>query len=914
MDRNGNKQYSLAGVWQCRLADGSEYTLTLPGTLDTNGIGYPDKGADQWHPDAGLGNADDTFCEDAPIATRFTRKHTYEGEALLTREFSYQPRADRRVFLEAERARCLRLILNGSEIAPQDGSGTLSTPYVFEVTGLLEENNKITLVSDNSYPQLPHDDIVYSSAATDETQTNWNGVLGYIRLREEPISYISAVRVYPHAGAIDVEADVSCAEDFSGEICLHSKALKTDVIERITAPQTTLRWSALPCAEEVRLWDEYEGRLYTLTVTLGEAQKTVSFGIREYAADEKGRLTLNNRCIFIRSEANCAEFPEEGHPPMDEEAWMDILSRYKDYGVNYMRFHSHCPPEAAFAAADRLGILMQPELSHWNPKNAFETDESYAYYEKELCAIIRTYANHPSFVALTLGNELHNHDLGYQRMRTLMEKARTLDATRMYAIGSNAYYGAKGADEASDFYTSQKYYDEEIRGCFAAESEKPGEKGHLLGYINNEYPTAAHSYSHAMSILRDSYKKPVFSFEVGQYEILPDFAELSAFHGISEPANLRLIEKRVEEAGLTAQWREYVEATGELSLIGYREEVEAVLRTPELSGISLLGLQDFPGQGTALVGMMNSHLEAKPYNFARPERFRSFFRESLPMAALPKYTYEAGETLRAPILVANYGKQDIEGELCCTLSDGVSTIIHKINNTCYGKDRLTTAGEVAIPLTAYAAAKQLTLELSLTDAKGRRLLYNSYPLWVYPKVTPRCPDTVYEARHFDEQALRVLAQGGVVYLSPDATKEALPCSIRTQFTTDFWSVGTFAAQEGGMGQYIDTEHLLFKDFPTQKHTNWQWWAFATQRAVILPRKYEAIVAEMDSYAYLRPMAQLIEWRCAGGRVLLSTFGLHKLQQYPEARALQAAIYGYLASPDFSPAQSITPDELGRLVH
>ena len=171
---------------------------------------------------------------------------------------------------------------------------------------------------------------------------------------------------------------------------------------------------------------------------------------------------------------------------MDVESWMSILSRYKAYGINYMRFHSHCPPDAAFSAADRLGILMQPELSHWNPKDALESEESYHYYKKELAAIIEAYANHPSFVALTLGNELHNHELGHARMVELVEMAQQMDNTRMYAIASNGYYGEQGCDETSDFYTSQKYYKEEIRGCFAAESDTPGQKGHLLGYINNQ--------------------------------------------------------------------------------------------------------------------------------------------------------------------------------------------------------------------------------------------------------------------------------------------------------------------------------------------------------------------------------------------------------------------------------------------
>lgn len=935
MEKNREKIYSLKGQWQVRLSDGSIYQMLLPGTLDTNDIGYPDKGANQWHPEINLGNATETIDETAPIATRFTRKHTYEGAAVLSRQIDYVPTPGTRVFLEAERARVLRLWVDEQEVSPVPDSGTLSTPYVFEITGLLKGNNKITLVSDNSYPGLPHDDIVYSSAATDETQTNWNGILGYIRLREEAENYIESMHVYPHGDLIDINVTVS----LSGQSGQPDKmVIQSEVMEQMEfrigmkeslssdTVQTSynhgnkihMLFKNIKLHANVRKWDEYEGNLYTLKVTLYTQtaitdSKEVTFGIRTFGYNEKGRFTLNNRCIFIRSEANCAEFPEEGHPPMDVESWMNILSRYQEYGINYMRFHSHCPPDAAFTAADRLGILMQPELSHWNPKDALESEESYQYYKKELKAIIETYANHPSFVALTLGNELHNQELGQSRMEELVKLAQAMDSTRRYAIASNGYYGARGCDPVSDFYTSQKYYEKELRGCFAAESEVPGEKGHLLGYINNHYPNAKTDYEQVFASIRRDYDKPVFSFEVGQYEILPDFAELSEFKGISDPANFRLIQKRVEDAGLSHIWKEYVEATGELSLIGYREEVEAVLRTPSMSGISLLGLQDFPGQGTALVGMMNSHLEAKPYDFARPQRFRSFFRETLPLVELEKYTYETGEVLRAKVRVANYGRQDLEGVLEYQLTGEGVQIKGKFNNNSYSKDSLTCAGEIQIPLTKWTKACELKLEVRMVDQNKEQLLYNQYPIWVYPVVTPRCPENVYEARYMDETAGTVLEQGGIVYLSPDATREALPHSIRTQFTTDFWSVGTFAAQEGGMGQYIDVKHPIFRSFPTQKHTNWQWWSMATQRAVILPGPYQAIVTQLDSYAYLRPMAQLIEWQCGKGKVLLSTFGLHNLLQYPEARALQDAIYHYLGSEEFAPQQHIAMDELTSMV-
>ena len=100
-------------------------------------------------------------------------------------------------------------------------------------------------------------------------------------------------------------------------------------------------------------------------------KKQLKFGKSEFYKNDNTRLNINYRVLFLRGEANCCVFPETGHPPMTEIEWKEILQKYMDYGVNCMRFHSWCPPEAAFNAADQLGLFMQPELSHWNFKDAF---------------------------------------------------------------------------------------------------------------------------------------------------------------------------------------------------------------------------------------------------------------------------------------------------------------------------------------------------------------------------------------------------------------------------------------------------------------------------------------------------------------------------------------------------------------
>ena len=919
------KYIDLAGKWKVTLEDGKSYDAVLPGTLDENCIGHKDSYKSKLY-------QDETYTENASlagsevIATRLTRKYTYEGKADFSRvcdlEMDFGESCGRRLFLEAERCRGLELYVDGKKV--QADRGTLSTPYAFEITDVFSKGSEIKLISDNSYEDFPHDDILYSSAATDETQTNWNGILGYLRVRVEEETFIERIFVCAYDKA-QVKIFVNSLNGFKGKLLLESEAFAATVEKEIAVGSgvTEIAFTDIELSKDVRMWDEYQGNLYTLHAMLVSegfsSEKEVSFGCRKFGDDAKGHLVLNDRRIFLRSEANCCVFPETGHAPTDIDSWKKILEMYKAYGVNCLRFHSHCPPGAAFEAADELGVLIQPELSHWNPSNAFGSSKAREYYEKELREIITEYGNHPSFVMLTFGNELQADEDGLEFMHGLLKLCHELDDTRLYAIGSNVFYGEKGCDKESDFYTSCSYRELPLRATFSG----------MQGYLNNEYPSAGKNFDDAMRELRKEFSGPVFSFEVGQYEVLPDFDEINDFSGVTTPDNLALIRDKAKERGLLEGWKKRVEATGELSLLCYREEVLSALSTEEFSGISLLGLQDFPGQGTALVGMLNSHLNSKPFSFADPSRFNSFFKQVLPLVLLPKYTYTDKEHLVAQVKLANYSGNDISGSLSYALiqrnigktdntvnengADEISSkqdkwaeAEHKESRFDDGnvgiceKGKLSNIGTIDIDLSFVGENTRFDLEVSFAGEK------NTYPVWVYAEnaINLQKPESVYETAVLDDKALEVLEKGGKVYLSPDSTKEAIPDSIKSTFSTDFWSVGTFATQEGSMGLLIDDSHPLFKHFPTNFFTEFQWWPMASQRAFILKDNVRSIVTVMDSYAYMRNMGQILEYKCLNGKVLASSLGLLNLLEYPECRALLAAIYEYMDSDEFAPSQSI----------
>ena len=893
------KYIDLSGEYRVQLSDGSVYPAALPGTLDTNAIGEEEKSAKKWHPDAAIDETG-TFTGCGYILTRLTRKYTYEGSAVFTRRVQLSPVAGERLFVEVERARELFLRWNGKEVAHYT-QGTISTPHIFEITPYVCDGENIAeFISDNSYPHWAHDPIVFSSAATDETQTNWNGLTGYIRIRREAPDFISSIRVYPTLKSIDLAIEVDCEQPSEKTLVAECEAFGT--VRRIVTlrkGRNTVRMRGIPLVRSVRYWDEEEGNLYEVTVSAeGIAPVHATFGVRTVGC-KNGRLAVNGRVVFLRCEANSALFPETGHWPMDVESWRTILKKYISYGVNCVRFHSHCPPEAAFIAADELGIFMQPELSHWNPRTAFERDEDYAYYKLELTQVLLWLANHPSFITLTFGNELAAESKGHKRMQLLVHHAKKIDHTRLIASGSNNHYGWFGPDLTDDFYAATNLYEHELRATFAG----------MGGYLNRDYPNTKHNYDVSMRHVREEFSGPVLQFEVGQYEVLPDFDELELFKGVTRPDNLTHVKERVEKMGLMPEWRRRVEATGELSLLCYREEVEACLRTPGMSGISLLSLQDFTGQGTALVGMMNSHFESKPCPFAQPSRFAAFFKSVLPLVLLERYTYYEGEKLTFTLKFANYGKQSIRAAASAKLYDESGSQVGRaeLPEQEFPCGKLNAVrGRISIALPVCGKAQKYTLRVQIGESA------NDYPVWVYPKAHWQAPAGVVVTRSL-KTALARLKEGATVILDPISDEAHFPKSIKAQFSTDFWSVGTFPGQSGFMGCLVDETHPVFKKFPTQFHSDWQWWQLTSKRAMILPDGVRSLITGLDSYARMRNLSLLFEAKVGQGKLLVSSMGLLSDGRLPEVNAMLTSICDYAASEVFAPTQEMTEETLRALI-
>ncbi len=888
---------SLAGEWEFALNaynGGTDFsgTVSLPGTLDTNKQGTYNGSND---------------------IERLSRLYKYTGPATYQKEWYISEQwAGKSVTLYMERSRETRVWVNGTEVTSDDRS-ILPVSQSYDITNSLKfgQYNTIAIQVDNSYSDLPAESILRSHMAADETQTNWNGIVGDFELQINDKVFIDDLRVYPNEDltSVKVEADVTNTSDaaYTGVLTFSCPDTEKRTVSVALAPgeSKTFTVSDYAMPENVKLWSEFDTPLYEMAASLDSGSTTTqTFGMRYFSKGEDGTsLTINGAEVFLRGETNCAVFPITGYAPMDEADWEELFTVYQSYGINFVRFHSWCPPDAAFQAADKLGLYLQPELSCWDG-GMLDNDVKKNYYSKEAHAIVKEYANHPSFVMLSFGNELSYSTENYQYADQLIGDLKQQDPTRLYAPGSNVGFGGTTPSSNTDFYTAQQFANIQARGSY----------GGLDGFVNQQAPSSDVNYDAVIEALAE-YHVPFFNFEVGQYQVFPDvLTETDQYTGVLAARNFEMILDKIEEKGLSEEDVENaINASGMLSRLAYKAEIEAALRTEDMSGIALLGIQDFCGQGTALVGMMNALGDPKPYDFADPEEFSSFFNPTVVLFESSKFTYKNSETLTGNLLLSNYSQDDISGEIKYQLSsqDGSVFFEGATGAVNFKQGELTNAGQLSIPLDDVTEPTQFTLTVSCLDSK------NSYHIWVYPDEGQADDGEVYVTESLDDTALSVLQNGGSVFISPTVVKTSIPDSLEGRFTTAFWSTWD-TSQPGTMGLLLDPSHPLFQKFPTDYYSDYQWWAVSRYgRPMNLEaltgkngEKIEPVVKVLDGFTNLNNLGFLYEAKVGNGKIMVSSMNLENLKyEYPEAMALRNAIISYMNSDDFNPETELTAEQI-----
>jgi len=931
---------SLSGQWRFELdrADAGwaqrwfERTLpgkvTLPGSLPAQGIGDDVTVETRW-----TGGIEDRSWFTAPQYEKYRQPGNvkvpfwlqpdkyYAGAAWYQRDIEIPAQwKDRRVVLALERPHWeTHVWLNGARIG---FNNSLSTPHEYDLGRPAPGKHRLTIKVNNG----PVVDIGENShGITDHTQGNWNGIAGRIELRATSPVWIEDVQVTPdvarRSALVDVRLGNATGKRGKGIVRIWKGSAKSSPFPWVALgvswdadkndyepdyPSLPPASSASPISQhgrvkmEVRygdgasLWDEFSPALQQMIVELkgdsADDTRMIAFGLREISAAGT-QLAVNGRKTFMRGTLECGIFPKTGHPPTEVAEWKRIIGVAKAHGLNLMRFHSYCPPEAAFAAADELGFYLQVETCWPNQSTTLGDGKPVdRWVYDETGRILKAYGNHPSFILMASSNEPGGKNSS-AFVAQWVKHCAALDPRRLFTGGS----GWPQLPENQFHVTS----DPRIQAWGSG----------LKSRINARPPETATDY-------RDYIAKrsvPVISHEIGQWCVYPNFDEMPKYTGYLKPKNFEIFRDLLAAHNMSGQARQFLLASGKLQTLCYKEDIESALRTPGMGGFELLDLHDFPGQGTALVGVLDPFWEEKGYVTAA--EYRRFCNGTVPLARLTKRVFTADEKLEAGIEVAHFGPSPLNNAAAAwkLAGDGGKAVASgrlPARNVPIGNG--IALGNINIPLRDIPAPRRYKLVVSLGGFE------NDWEVWIYPaQVDTQPPAGVTIVEQLNDDARAALDAGGKVLLlaPPERVKNVSPDEVKLGFSSIFWNTAwTHRQAPTTLGILCDPKHPAHAEFPTDFHSNWQWWYLVTRAAPMilddLPAGLQPTVQVIDDWFTARKLGLVFEARVGKGRLVVCSIGLDDTN--PVARQFRRSLLRYMAGDRFQPAQQLNLSTLEAL--
>ena len=895
---HAQRTISLEGQWQFS-TEREQGTVTLPGSMLTNGKGDPVTVNTQW-----TGSLYDSSYFFNPYMEKYRVEGSMKFPFFLTPERHYVGAAtyERRVtvpktwkgqhvVLYLERPHIeTTVVVNGRTVGHQL---SLSVPHEYDVTPYVICGAENTLAI-KVYNGIENVGVGQDShSVTDQTQGNWNGIAGRMELQARSPKAIRHLRVYPNVTDMTLRVKMKKPQDAKVKLWVEGRK-----------PIMTSDSSVVLSMSGAALWDEFAPSLYTLVAVSDKDTVRTVFGMRQMTVDGS-QLLLNGKPVWMRGTVGNCCFPETGYPPTDEASWERVLRKCKEYGINHIRFHSYCPPEAAFAVADRLGLYLQPEGPSW-PNHGVKLRRGMVidqYLLDEGRRILDTYGNHPSFVMMAAGNEPAGDWVAY--CRDWVKTMKQYDPTRIYCGASVG--GGWAWDDGSEYHV------------------KAGARG--LDW-DKTAPHADDDYYQQLLFPRN-YKgsepnhSPIIAHEQGQWCAFPDFKEIPQYTGVYKARNFEIFQDLLHDHGMQSQAEKFLMASGRLQLLCYKYEIERNLRTSDYAGFQLLGLNDYSGQGTALVGPLNVHWREKGYCTA--DDWTQFCSPVVPLARFPKFVFTDTD-IEVPVDVYNAWNQPLRHARIKWHVDHVAS---------QGQSQPMTLQQgrnakvmVIRPLSSATSLKEpVKLKLVVTVSSDNAPDFtNSWEFWVYPDTALNHEEIIantkdfYEADSLDEQAVKVLQNGGMVLLTA-AGRVRYGNDVRHTFLPVFWNTSWFKMRPPHTtGAYIDSSHPVFRHFPTDDWQNLNWWELTNCTQVMnlteFPADYQPMVQPIDTWHVSRKLGMLIETRVLNGRLLMTTLPVGQSQivkgQMPVARQLRYSILHYMLSTDFNPATTVPVETIRHL--
>lgn len=874
------KRMDLSGLWRFQLdpmgfgkTPGSELylrklteTIILPGSTDEGGKGIRNFVA---HVD------------------RLSRKFEYCGQAWYQRDVLIPADwKDKEIILSLERCHWeTAVFVDGKSVATDE---RLSTPNRFILTKQLTPGvHTLTLCVDNRL-KYPMDQ--WAHGTTEYTQTNWNGVVGRIELIAKAARYIRKMDIYPDIDTKKVKVRLAfndAGTSGDGKLSLRVMEKGGKEVGTVQLPvsftgKADIVEHEMALGKEIKLWDEFTPSLYQLETVLdtesGKDSCCSVFGMRR-VEQGKHHIRLNGRNIHLRGVLDCAVFPLTGYPSTDIKDWKRIFHTVKDYGMNHVRFHSWCPPEAAFDAADELGLYLQIELPMWI-KDVGQYPARRDFFEKEMYAILDEYGHHPSFLLFCNGNE---NEGDFAVLEDLVKKGQAYDNRHLYSAST-----ARTHVKADQYYTSH-----------VASKELWNNPKWITVYEGKPSTDWDRSQESDIDV-------PVIAHETGQRCMYPNFREMKKYTGVLEPRNFRIFRERLTRNGMLHQANDFFQATGAHTVLQYKEVNEALLRTATSGGFQLLGLSDFPGQGSAFVGILDAFWESK--GLITPEKYRESCGPIVLLARFPKRTYTNEEDFVVKLGIYHFGPETIrKGQLLWELKAENGNIVKKgkLTHREIPFSTVDSLGKVRIPLVEMASAGKYTFKATIAGT-----VCNEWDIWVYPSHRQAESEGYKYVRQWDK-AKELLRQGENVLLIPDSCP-----GRKTRFASHFWNPIMFNWAPMIVGTRIEHRHPAFRDFPTSYYADWQWWDILNHAtAVDLTDMYALtpVIQSIDTYEENRKLGISFEAQVGKGKLfVLCADPVKDIEKRPAMQQLLLSVKNYVSSGRFAPVVTLQPYELDAL--
>lgn len=808
----------------------------------------------------------------------------YLGPAWYQRDFEIPADwAGRRVVLFLERTRWQSAVwIDDRRMGSQD---SLVAPHIYELGRLAPGSHRLTIRVDNRMLMGYRPD---AHAVSDSLGSTWNGIVGRIELQATTPVWIDQVRVFPDIKTKSVRLEVTIGNSTGkpGTGTIQTWGIRRDVSWTAEGAATELE---VAFDKDAKLWDEFTPALRKITVVLtgdqADDSREVTFGFRRISTDGSD-LLINGRKAHFRGTHSGGDFPLTGYPAADLDYWLRLFATCKQWGLNHVRFHSFCPPEAAFTAADQLGIYLQPEAGMWNAISPGSPMEKRLYEESD--RMLRAYGNHPSFVLFSPSNEPAGR--WKESLPKWVEHCRKLDPRRLYTTDTGwPLIDEPGHVEGADFLALHRVGPHRVRG------EQAWFGGNYLSSMQGT-------------------DVPIIVHELGQWCAFPNFDVIKKFTGYMRPGNFEIFRDQMSRAGLLDQDKAFADASGRFQAACYKEEIEANLRTPGLAGFQLLDLNDYVGQGTALVGVLDAFYEPKGYITA--DQWRRFCNTTVPLAVLKKQIYTTADPFDIDVQIAHYGPAPLTGaEVFWQIEDAKGSSLRQgrwIADIPLGS--ALPLGKITADLSALPAPAAYKLVVGISGTPFE----NDWNFWLYPdEKAGEAPEGILITRSFAD-AVEGLDNGRKVLWMPQYNQ--LPWnSPPIGRLPIFWNCLMGPKWERFLGLLCDPGHPALRSFPTESCYDWQWAdVFRPACRAInigsLPADLEPIVWMIDDWNRDYKLAGLFECRAGKGRLLVCAADLETdLNKRPAARQLRKSLLDYISSDSFKPSIEVSSEQLRTLV-